>query len=155
VIARTRILLAIMLTILSIFVGRLIYLQLAQAEAFDRLSVANFLEERRISPLRGRILARDGTIIADSRVAYDLMYLGGDLYHSTRLGALLDIQIVSSEPDPTLFEDRRQGIVLAWNIEDPLVAAVEELVAGQENLYLRTCLPNQFSSPGNWLYHRC
>lgn len=136
-IARTRILLAIMLTILSIFVGRLIYLQLAQAEAFDRLSVANFLEERRISPLRGRILARDGTIIADSRVAYDLMYLGGDLYHSTRLGALLDIQIVSSEPDPTLFEDRRQGIVLAWNIEDPLVAAVEELVAGQENLYLR------------------
>ena len=74
-IARTRILLAILLTILSIFVARLIYLQLAQAETFDRLSVANFLEERRISPLRGRILARDGTIVADSRVAYDLMYL--------------------------------------------------------------------------------
>ena len=136
-IARTRILLAILLTILSIFVARLIYLQLAQAETFDRLSVANFLEERRISPLRGRILARDGTIVADSRVAYDLMYLGGAFNHSTRLGALLGIESVPSRLDPILAENRRQGIVLAWNIEDHLIAAVEELVAGQENLYLR------------------
>lgn len=136
-IPRLRLLLAVLLTFLVMFTGRLMYLQLAMAEQFAVLSAANFLEERRISPLRGRILARDGTVLADNRVAYDLMYRGGEVEQWERLQYLLGIEGQPRQPDRSKQEEREQGAVLAWNIPDRLIPGVEELVAGQPNLYLR------------------
>ena len=131
------VLLAVMLTVLSIFFGRLMYLQFAQAEAFGELSTRNFMEERRISPLRGRILTSDGIVLADNRVAYDLMYWGGEVANWPRLRALLGLEGEPRPPNPDHPEEDRQGAVLAWNIPDHLIAAVGERVAGQSNLYLR------------------
>ncbi len=136
-IARLRLVLAVLLTVLVIFTGRLMYLQLAMADEFEALSTRNFLEERRISPLRGRILARDGTVLADSRVAYDLMYWGGDIGNWRRLQSLLGLEGEPRPPDPSKPDEQRSGAVLAWNIPDTLIPAVEELVAGQPSLYLR------------------
>jgi penicillin-binding protein 2 len=113
------------------------YLQLAMAEEFTVLSEQNFLEERRISPLRGRILARDGTVLADNRVAYDLMFWGGTIGNLERLAYLLDLTGEPRAPDRSKPDERRHGAVLAWNIPDRLIPAVEELAAGQPNLYLR------------------
>ena len=136
-ILRLRLLLAVLLTFLVVFTGRLIYLQLAMAERYTVLSTQNFLEERRNSPLRGRILARDGTILADNRVAYDLLYTGGTVQQWERLRYLLELEEEPRPPDPSRQEERENGAVLAWNIPDTLIPAVEELVAGQPNLYLR------------------
>jgi len=66
---RARWLLAAMLTVIVIFVGRLTYLQFIKSEEYRLLSEENFLEQRRIPPLRGRILARDGTVLAENRIA--------------------------------------------------------------------------------------
>jgi penicillin-binding protein 2 len=134
---RTRLVLAVMLTVLVIFTGRLMYLQLAMAEEYQARSEQNFTQDRRIAPLRGRILARDGTVLADNRVAYDLMYWGGDIDGWDRLAAFLGLPEEPRAPDPNRLEERLHGAAIAWNIPDELVPAVEERIAGQANLYLR------------------
>lgn len=136
-IPRMRLLLALMLTVLVVFTGRLMYLQLARAEQYSDLSRANFTQQQRVAPLRGRILARDGTVLADNRVAYDLMYRGGEIEGWSRLRSLLDLPEAPRPPDRSDPSEARNGAVVAWNIPDALVPAVEERVAGQPNLYLR------------------
>ena len=136
-ISRMRFLLAMMLTLLVVFSGRLVWLQLAQAEQYTDLSLRNFTQQRRIAPLRGRLLARDGTVLADNRVAYDLMYWGGEVDGWSRLQSMLGLTGDPAPPDPSDPSEARAGSVVAWNIPDPLVPAVEERVAGQANLYLR------------------
>jgi penicillin-binding protein 2 len=134
---RVRLVLAAMLTVLVIFTGRLMYLQLAMAETYQARSEQNFTQDRRIAPLRGRILARDGTVLADNRVAYDLMYWGGDIDGWERLASFLGLAGDPRLPDPNRLEERLHGAAIAWNIPDALVPAVEERIAGQANLYLR------------------
>lgn len=136
-ILRVRVMLAVILTVLVMFTGRLMYLQLAMAEEFSARSEENFTQQVRIPPLRGRILARDGTVLADNRVAYDLLYRGGPISGWSRLKRLLDIEGEPRAPDPDDPGEARYGAVLAWNIPDALIPAVEERVAGQSNLYLR------------------
>jgi len=134
---RARWLLAAMLTVMVIFVGRLTYLQFIKSEEYRLLSEENFLEQRRIPPLRGRILARDGTVLAENRIAVDLMYWGGEVVHEDRLRYLLDLPLRLEPPDSSDPRERLYGKVLTWNIADDLVPAIEELVAGQQNVYLR------------------
>jgi penicillin-binding protein 2 len=134
---RSRLVLAAMLTALVIFTGRLMYLQLAMAEAYQVQSEQNITEAVRIAPLRGRILARDGTVLADNRVAYDLMYRGGEIEGWPRLAAFLGVEGAPRAPDLARLEERLHGAAIAWNIPDHLVPAVEERIAGQANLYLR------------------
>jgi penicillin-binding protein 2 len=137
ILPRMRLVLALLLSVMVIFTGRLMYLQIALAEELRERSEQNVTQQRRITPLRGRILARDGTVLADNRVAYDLMYWGGDIDGYDRLQAFLGLAEVPRPPDRTRLEERLNGAVLAWNIPDTLVPAVEERIAGQANLYLR------------------
>ncbi len=137
ILPRVRLMLAITLSIMVIFTGRLMYLQIAMADEYRERSEANFTQDRRITPLRGRILARDGTVLADNRVAYDLMYWGGEIDGWARLQAFLGVEGEPRAPDPARLDERLNGAVLVWNIPDTLVPAVEERIAGQANLYLR------------------
>ncbi len=137
ILPRVRLLLALTLSVMAIFTGRLMYLQIAMADEYRYRSEQNFTQERRITPLRGRILARDGTVLADNRVAYDLMYWGGSIEGWERLQAFLGLAAEPRPPDTSRLEERLNGAVLAWNIPDVLVPAVEERIAGQPNLYLR------------------
>ncbi len=137
ILPRVRVVLALLLSIMVIFTGRLMYLQIAQAEELTERSEQNVMQQRRISPLRGRILARDGTVLADNRVAYDLMYWGGEIEGWDRLQAFLELDHEPRPPDMTRPEERLNGAVLAWNIPDVMVPAVEERIAGQAGLYLR------------------
>ncbi|MCC6309308.1 MAG: penicillin-binding protein, partial [Trueperaceae bacterium] len=92
---RMRVLLAGMLTVLALYTARLMYLQLVMVEEYTERSVQNATQQRHIVPLRGRILARDGTVLADDRVAYDLLYRGGPVPDWDHLAALLGL---SGEP---------------------------------------------------------
>ena len=136
-ISRLRGVLAVILTLLVVFTGRLMYLQFAMAEEFSLLSDQNVWETHHISPLRGRILARDGTVLADNRIASDLMYWGGEIEQWPRLKFLLNLSDYPEAPDPSDPEEYEEGKVVAWNIPDELVPAIEELVAGSANLYVR------------------
>lgn len=135
--ARLRVLLAGLLTVLVVFTGRLVYLQFVMAAEYRLLSEENSFEQRHVQPLRGRILARDGTVLADNRIAVDLMYWGGEVMRWERLRYLLNLSESPEAPDPGDPSERVYGSVLAWNIPDSLVPSVAELVAGQPNLYLR------------------
>jgi rod shape-determining protein MreD len=97
ILPRVRVLLALLLSVMVVFTGRLMYLQIAMAEEYRERSEQNFTQERRITPLRGRILARDGTVLADNRVAYDLMYWGGDIDGWDRLQAFLGLEGTSRD----------------------------------------------------------
>ncbi len=134
---RMRLLLAVLLTVLVVFTGRLMSLQLVRTDEYALRSIQNSLAQQRISPLRGRILARDGTVLADDRVAYDLLYRGGGAPEWPRIKALLGIDGELREPDRSKAEEQLHGAVVAWNIPDELVPAVEERVAGSPSLYLR------------------
>lgn len=136
-IPRLRVLLAVIFTVLAIFTVRLMYLQIVKAEELSRLSDENVRIDARVSPLRGRILARDGTVLADNRIAYDLMYRGGEIDYWDRLKFLLGLEDYPLPPDPTVPEQAQFGAVAAYNVPDEVFLAVEELVAGQSNLYLR------------------
>src|SRR5690606_29947534 len=135
--ARMKVLLAVIFTVLALFTVRLMYLQLVMGEEYAARSQQNATQQRRSVPLRGRILARAGTVLADDRVAYDLLYRGGDIPDWPALAALLGIEGEPRQPDRTKAEELVNGAVLAWNIPDELVPAVEERVAGTPNLYLR------------------
>ena len=134
---RLRLLLASLLVLLTIFTGRLAVLQFAQVELYRTLSDENALEARHLAPPRGRILARDGTVLADNRVAVDLMYWGGEVAHWGRIAYMLGLEGPPRAPDLNNVEEARHGAVAAWNVPDALRPAVEELVAGQPNLSLR------------------
>jgi len=134
---RSRLVLALTLTVLVIFTARLMYLQLAMAKEFNARSEQNATQQKLITPLRGRILASDGTVLADDRIAYDLMYRGGPIPEWTRLSRLLGLSGPPKQPNLKDPQEAKNGTVLAWNIPDKLVPAVEERVAGHPNLYLR------------------
>ncbi len=134
---RMRLMLALIFTVLAVFTARLMFLQLVKNEELTEASLQNATQQRRIVPLRGRILARDGTVLADDRVAYDLLYTGGPVEGWEHLRALLGLEGEPRPPDRTRLEEVQNGAVVAWNIPDALVPAVEERVAGSSNLYLR------------------
>lgn len=134
---RFSILLTITLTLLLVFVGRLVQLQILHNTKYNTESAANHILRQHISPLRGRILARDGTILADNRIAVDLMYSGGEVLHWRRIAPMLQLDGAPLEPDLSELKERLEGKVQRWDIASELVPALEELVAGQENLYLR------------------
>jgi penicillin-binding protein 2 len=141
---RLRLLLAVLLTGLVVITGRLSYLQLLHGADYLALSQANAVQPERLTPLRGRILARDGTVLAGNRVAVDLLYRGGGVARWPRLRYLLGLAGQPSAPDLENPEEARDGAVLAWNLPDETVPAVAELIAGQPNLYLRERLERTY-----------
>jgi penicillin-binding protein 2 len=143
-IVRLRGVLALIVTVLVVFVARLMYLQFVMVDDLKIQSDQNVRIEARISPLRGRILARDGTVLADNRIAWDLMYRGGDVDHWDKLSYLLKLTDFPTDPDLSDPEQAAFGSVAAYNIPDDLVSAVEELVAGQAGVYLRERLERTY-----------
>jgi penicillin-binding protein 2 len=142
---RIKVMLAVIFTLLALLTVRLMHLQLVMSEEYVAKSERNALQQHRILPLRGRILARDGTVLADDRVAYDLLYLGGPIPDWPTLRALLGLEDEQPrQPDRSKPEEAANGAVLAWNIPDMLVPAVEERVALSPNLYLRERLERTY-----------
>ena len=145
---RIRFFLALILTILVIFSGRLLYLQFFSNNDWRLASDENRLDVIHIAPLRGRILASDGTVLADSRIAIDLLYTGGDIESWQRIASLLELESYPENPDLSDSRERRDGKVIVWNIDRELIPALEELLIdqpiattgdfrGEPSLYLR------------------
>lgn len=63
-------------------VVRLWYLQILNGEKWLRFSESNRIEAKRIPAIRGRILDREGRVIADSKPSFDLRVVPGQLQPS-------------------------------------------------------------------------
>ncbi len=145
---KLRLMLAVILTLLVAFTVRLIQLQLIKNDVYQTLSDENRLSIRDLVPLRGKILAQDGTILANNRVAIDLMYFGGEVEHLNRIAHLLKLSLPLTLPDSNDPRESLFGKVISWGIPFELVPTLEELVVdqplvqtgyfrGQPSLYLR------------------
>lgn len=64
--------LTIIAVVFFFLVGRLYYLQIIHGKSYLQRSESNFIQERLMKHSRGRILASDGRILADNRLAYDV-----------------------------------------------------------------------------------
>ncbi len=128
---RLWLLFVIMLALLLLFSVRLAYLQFVHVDTFRLRSQDNYVGKVDIVPLRGKVLARDGTVLADSRLAVDLVYRGGDVAQKARIEHLLGQDLVLEDPDLTDTREKQHGKVVIWDVDYSLIAALEELMVEQ------------------------
>jgi penicillin-binding protein 2 len=136
---RIWILLGLFYLILLLFVGRLWQLQVLQYEQFAIRSQGNYLRTETLLAPRGRILDRNGQVIATNRLAVDLVYSGGEIQFAERILALAGLtQLPRVEREP---------VELMLNIPDRLIPTLAELTAGQPNLRLLERIERIYLNP--------
>jgi penicillin-binding protein 2 len=140
---RVWVLLGLFYTLLLVFVGRLWQLQVLQYEQYATKSQGNYLRTETTLAPRGRILDRNGQVIATNRLAVDLLYLGGEVYLKDRLLALTGLK--------ELPKVVREPVELMTNVPEALVPTLAELSAVEPSLKLQERIervyPNPISGP--------
>lgn len=140
--SRVWILLIVIYGVLALYVGRLWQLQVVQYEQYATRSEGNYLRtESSVAP-RGRILDRNGKVIASNRLAVDLRYDGGEVLFKERILSILGLkELPKVEREP----------VYILNIPDDKIPTLAELTAGEPNLALleriERVYPNPISGP--------
>lgn len=125
--------LALLLTlVLGLYAGRLYYLQVVQFDQYTTLSNDNRLQPAKIPAVRGEIRAADGSLLATSRDAVALVYKGGEVKQLERIASLAGIKLPLPPVDP-----KEGEVVLRRDVPPERIIALEEWLAGQENLELR------------------
>ncbi len=141
--SRVWVLLGLFYLVLLLFVGRLWQLQVVQYEQYATRSQGNYLRTETSLAPRGRILDRNGQVIATNRLAVDLLYSGGDVHFEERILALTGLK--------ELPKAVREPVELMVNIPEALVPTLAELTAGEPNLKLleriERVYPNPISGP--------
>jgi penicillin-binding protein 2 len=92
-------LMTVVLLSLCLLLGRTWQLQILQGEYFLHLSEQNRLRSLRTKSLRGKILDRHGSVLADNRVAYTLMAIPADLPPRDELVPLLRRLNIAIDPE--------------------------------------------------------
>ena len=82
---------------LSVLMIRLWYLQIVKGDELKQRSENNAVRFRRIQPLRGLIMDRNGFVIVDNRPSFDVLYLPArGVDHEALLAKLQDLYAVKS-----------------------------------------------------------
>jgi penicillin-binding protein 2 len=125
--------LAVFLTfVLGAYAVRLYYLQVIQYDQYSTLSNDNRLQPSKIPAVRGEIRASDGTLLATSRDAVALVYKGGEVKQLERIAKLAGLKLPLPQPDANTGE-----VILKKDVPPTSILALEEWLAGQDNLELR------------------
>ena len=72
---KIKIVIALLLAAISILLIRLGYLQIIRGAEFKQKSENNSVRFRKIKPLRGLIMDRNGVVIVDNRPSFDVLYI--------------------------------------------------------------------------------
>ena len=72
---KIKIVIALLLVAISILLIRLGYLQIIRGAEFKQKSENNSVRFRKIKPLRGLIMDRNGVVIVDNRPSFDVLYI--------------------------------------------------------------------------------
>ena len=137
--ARLRLMLALIYLGLGLLGVRLFQLQVLEHARYVTLSRGNYLKTETIPAPRGRILDRRGVVLADNRLAYDLVYAGGPVRFLPRILDLLNLKAL---PEP-----KDGPVVVAANLPEALVPTLAELVAGQKNLWIQERVERYYPHP--------
>ncbi len=103
-------LLTVVLISFCLLLGRTWQLQVMQGEYFLRLSEQNRLRSLRTKSLRGKILDRHGSVLADNRTAFTLMAIPADLPPRDQLLPLL--RTLNIDIDPETLRPRQRTAAL-------------------------------------------
>lgn len=137
--SRIWILLGLFYLMLLLFVGRLWQLQVVQYEQYATRSQGNYLRTETSLAPRGRILDRNGQVIATNRLAVDLIYSGGEVHFKERILAIAGLK--------ELPKVEREAVELMVNIPDTLIPTLAELTAGEPNLKLLERIERVYPNP--------
>lgn len=138
--SRLLLLLLLVYTVLGLYGLRLWQLQVVEYEQYATQSQGNYVRTEPITAPRGRIFDRNGKLIADNRMAVDLVYKGGEVEFKDRILALLGL---SELPQP----ERGQEVIVKANLPEALIPTLAELTAGQKNLLLKERLERSYPRP--------
>jgi penicillin-binding protein 2 len=72
---KIKIVVALLVIAISILIVRLGYLQVVKGTEFSQKSENNSVRFRRIKPLRGLIMDRNGIVLVDNRPSFDVIYI--------------------------------------------------------------------------------
>ena len=72
---KLKIVIAVLLIISSVLLVRLWYLQVIKGEELRQRSENNSIRSRKITPLRGLIMDRNGLVLVDNRPSFDVLYM--------------------------------------------------------------------------------
>lgn len=137
--SRIWILLGLVYCVLLLFVGRLWQLQVVQYQQYATRSQGNYLRTEATLAPRGRILDRNGKVIATNRLAVDLKYKGGPVLFKDRILALTGLK--------ELPKVKSTPVDLMVNVPDALIPTLAELTAGEPNLMLQERMERVYPNP--------
>ncbi|MDX2005265.1 MAG: penicillin-binding transpeptidase domain-containing protein [Meiothermus sp.] len=140
---RVWLMLGLIYAVFVVFGVRLWQLQVVQYQQFATRSQGNYLRTESTLAPRGRILDRNGVVLASNRLAVDLVYRGGDVLFKERILAVTGLRAFP--------EVGREPVKLMENVPEQLVPTLGELTAGEPNLRLvervERVYPNPISGP--------
>ncbi|SDE54545.1 penicillin-binding protein 2 [Thermus arciformis] len=113
-------------------------LQVWEHERYALKSRGNYLKTEGLPAPRGRILDRKGRVIAQDRLAVDLVYEGGEVLFKERLLPLLGLKELPKAQGP---------VVLKAGVPEHLLPTLAELTAGQKNLKLVERVERHYPNP--------
>lgn len=113
--------------VFALYGARLWQLQVVEYEKYATKSQGNYLKTEGIPAPRGRILDRKGRILAQDRVAVDVVYEGGEVRDKERILALLGLSELPRTKEPT---------ILKAGVPEALIPTLAELTAGQKAIHL-------------------
>ena len=137
---RIRLLMLIIYLGMAVLAGRLVQLQVFQHGKYATLARGNHQRTETIPALRGRIFDRNGTTLADNRIAVDLYYAGGPVRFERQI-----LEILGLDGLPEV--EKGEEVVLAANLPDEWVPTLAELSAGQPNLRLEERIERYYPNP--------
>jgi len=138
--SRIRLLMLIIYLGMAVLAGRLVQLQVFQHGKYATLAQGNHQRTETIPALRGRIFDRNGTTLADNRIAVDLYYSGGPVRFERQI-----LEILGLDGLPKV--EKGEEVVLAANLPDEWVPTLAELSAGQSNLWLEERIERYYPNP--------
>ena len=113
---------------------RLIFLQILNYESFKRMSDENRIRLIASQPIRGRILDKNGNVLADSRVKYSLIIKPQSIkknYWEKHKSSISDLLGIDSNVIQKKYLNAIKNQKLSFNILDDL--NVDQLIKFKEN----------------------
>lgn len=93
---------AIFLVVLLFLLNRLWELQVQQTDAFTDTIARQCVRHIRLEPVRGRLFARDGSVLVDNRARYDLVFHPADMRQPGRYANTVRFILTAAERLATL-----------------------------------------------------
>jgi cell division protein FtsI/penicillin-binding protein 2 len=130
----------VLLAVLAVLIGRMVQLQVVEHDVWAERARRSRLEKRTLPAERGRILDRDGKVLAQDRRSFDLYFEYRDFRRGQLVGQLFEAFQLMTEPCPGLAycltdAERLGARVMQWTPLD--LAGLKSRSRGDVQYYLR------------------